>query len=194
MHRNQALLAPAAGAPLLLLVLLASTSCATGREGRASRPAEAAAARPTEASTRLAPAAQAPVEASAPGPENARGPSKDSLRASALLADGARMAERGDLDLALRSYDLAEQFDPDVPRLAYNRGIALGRKGEHEAALLLFRRAVAEEPDYGPAHGNLAWVLMELDRQAEALEEIEEALVLNGANPVDLMNLSLIHI
>jgi len=104
------------------------------------------------------------------------------------------MAERGDLDLALRSYDLAEQFDPDVPRLAYNRGIALGRKGEHEAALLLFRRAVAEEPDYGPAHGNLAWVLMELDRQAEALEEIEEALVLNGANPVDLMNRGLIHL
>lgn len=80
---------------------------------------------------------------------------------------------------ALAAYRQAERLDLDNPRWPYFMADVLSVVGtDLEAAARAFRRAMAIEPDYAPAHMRLGKVLLADDRPAEAARELERALAL----------------
>src|SRR3982750_3819735 len=58
---------------------------------------------------------------------------------------------------------------------AFQRGSVLYEQGRHDMAAAEFRRVLAEDPDYAPAHALLALCLGRTDQKEEALREADEA-------------------
>jgi len=54
--------------------------------------------------------------------------------------------QRGELDLAVASFDEALKARPDSPSVRYHLGIALARQGEHQRAQATLQQALADGP------------------------------------------------
>jgi tetratricopeptide (TPR) repeat protein len=92
--------------------------------------------------------------------------------ASELVEDG-RPVE------AIRYYTAALALRPDSPGIYVNRGFALRRAGEVDAAIADFRQSVALAPAYATAHYNLGTSLSHKGQLDEAIAEYREAISLN---------------
>ncbi len=73
-------------------------------------------------------------------------------------------------------------------------GIVEYKKGRMEAAEILFRRSIKENPNFAPAYSNLALVLLEIGTQAEAIREFKNGLKVNPNDPVIGANLGSLYI
>ena len=91
----------------------------------------------------------------------------------------ARIAESaGDLMLALAHYSEAVRRDARHAARLVTIGLALHRNGQIDAATEAFRRATEAQPAFAEAWGNLAAMLGEAGRTADALATLDRALSL----------------
>jgi serine/threonine protein kinase/Flp pilus assembly protein TadD len=89
------------------------------------------------------------------------------------------LAENGQPAEAIRYYTAALALRPDSPGIYLNRGFALGRAGELEAAIADARQAVALAPEWAWAHFNLGTSLLRKGQLDEAIAALREAIRLN---------------
>ena len=68
---------------------------------------------------------------------------------------------------------------PSSPNTHNNLGDVYGRRGDKQAALREFQRAIELKPNYGDAYHNLANTYMELGQPGKALENYQSALKFN---------------
>ena len=84
---------------------------------------------------------------------------------------------------AVRYFTAALTLRPDNPGMYINRGNALMKAGELDAAILDYKQACALAPQYAEAHHNLGDVLKEKGQLDEAIAEYREALRLKKDFP-----------
>lgn len=80
--------------------------------------------------------------------------------------------------LAIKQYDAALKTDPKFTSALYNKGIVL-ESGDLEAAVELYRRAVAIDPDLAAAHMRLGFALLHLGKTDEAEEHLASGIKLD---------------
>ena len=98
------------------------------------------------------------------------------------LIVGHRLLEAGEPELALKAYYRAaaqQGINSDVLSAIGSANLALGRLGQAEQVL---RRALDEEPTFGPALNNLGVVLMEQGKAPEAKNVFQQAYALDSGN------------
>jgi tetratricopeptide (TPR) repeat protein len=88
--------------------------------------------------------------------------------ANAFYNLGVAWDAKGDTERALRAYDETLRIDPSYGNAWNNRGVLLERKGDLAGALDSFRQAVQLRADAVPYLRNLAYLLYESGRTAEA--------------------------
>jgi len=105
------------------------------------------------------------------------------------VALGSALASRGRDGEALAIFRaLADADDPDG---WYNLGTILARRGEFDAAIDAFRRAIALAPSMGAARHNLGLALVRAGRPGEAIAELKEAVRLEPESEGALFTLGL---
>lgn len=112
--------------------------------------------------------------------------------AEPLLALGDLLRDTGRLEGAIEIYRQAiAREDADAASwIKLGHALALGKQwAEAEAA---YRRAVERAPRLAAARNGLGAALMHLDRPAEAVEQLEQAVTLDPLDPNPLMNLALL--
>lgn len=96
---------------------------------------------------------------------------------------------RADIYIKLRRYDdaIADEnaaiaFNPRIERTYYNRGWAEMKKGEYDAAIGDYTKAIALQPDFS-LYNNRAWTRHLKGDDAGGLADAEEAVKLAPKNP-----------
>ncbi|WP_242067516.1 tetratricopeptide repeat protein [Leptolyngbya sp. FACHB-711] len=89
---------------------------------------------------------------------------------------GIALAELGQHQQAIDSWDEALKSKPDYHEAWYNRGIALVNLGRYEEAIDSWDEALKSKPDYHEAWNNRGNVLVNLRRYEEAIGSYDEAL------------------
>ncbi|WP_377324667.1 tetratricopeptide repeat protein [Pimelobacter simplex] len=84
---------------------------------------------------------------------------------------GLLAQEAGDDALAIKHYDAALKTDPEFTSALYNKGIVL-ETSDLDAAVELYRRALAIDPDLAAAHMRLGFALLHLGKTDEAEEHL----------------------
>jgi tetratricopeptide (TPR) repeat protein len=97
----------------------------------------------------------------------------DALHMLGLIA-----LQNGDFRGAADILASALKINADVAAAHNNRGIALNRLGQSDAALQHFDKAVALKPAFADAHGNRAAVLRDLRRDEAALQSYDNLIAL----------------
>jgi tetratricopeptide (TPR) repeat protein len=95
-------------------------------------------------------------------------------------------ASQAQRDRAAQRIEAATGRDPDRRELVVSLAILRGLQGRYDEAEALYRKAIAADPRDVVALNNLAWLLTLRDadaRGAEALELIERAIAVAGAQP-----------
>jgi tetratricopeptide (TPR) repeat protein len=161
---------------IVSLVLIACACKTTPEPVPEAAPTEAAA--PAEPATPEIPkeqeAAPEPVEEAGPVPEPAIEPiveekvSDEAANAArAQFESGVQLAPTNP-DAAMGSFKLALASDRKLHWAHYNIGVLHERKGEAEAAVLAYYKALEAKPDFTEASENLTRVLLRLARADEA--------------------------
>lgn len=109
------------------------------------------------------------------------------------LHEGLRHQQAGDLRSAERHYRQVLSVEPAHPAALHLLGTIAHHLGHHEAALDLFSRALAGQPEYVEAHIFRGIVLRELQRLDEATASFERAAALAPAAFEAHLNLGNIH-
>lgn len=102
-------------------------------------------------------------------------PSKDETRASVHLQSGVEALHKGDYSKALRSLNEAAKFDPKLPEVWSNLGVAYAGKSDHVKAEESWKKALAVDPKYHDARLNLGILYTRLKRYPEAERLLMEA-------------------
>jgi len=92
--------------------------------------------------------------------------------AVARLLYGAYLAREGFVDEGLAELRAARDLDPDDPQIAFELGVALELRGDHEAAADELGDAVRLDPGEGSVRVMLGLVLLEAGRNEEAVGEL----------------------
>lgn len=79
---------------------------------------------------------------------------------------------------AIKHYDAALKADPKFTSALYNKGIVL-ESGDLEAAVELYRRALAIDPDLAAAHMRLGFALVHLGKTDEAEKHLSAGVKLD---------------
>lgn len=95
-----------------------------------------------------------------------------------LLEKGLARHQRGDFAEAARLYSTILESDPDHFDALHLLGIAVLQSGEAERGVAYFRRAIAIDGAFAPAHSNLGNALQELGHFEEALAAYDRAIAL----------------
>ena len=74
---------------------------------------------------------------------------------------GIFLAEQGDLNAAVESYNKAVHLTPNYPDIHYRLGNALLEQREHNAAIESYKAAIKLRSNFPEAHNNLGVVLQE---------------------------------
>ena len=98
----------------------------------------------------------------------------DRERAMLHLQIGTGFLSKGQYPAAMSELLKAEELDPDNALVLNNLGLAFFVRGKMKPAEEKFRKAVRLEPKFSDAKNNLGRVLLETDRQAEALKVLHE--------------------
>jgi Tfp pilus assembly protein PilF len=158
-------------AVLALLSILAVTGCSGDSEGPASSATSSAS--PSAADTLVQTALKqldkgddAKAKATF---ENVLELDPDNVFAHYNL--GLLAQEAGDDAIAIKQYDAALKTDPKFTSAIYNKGIVM-ENDDLEAAVKLYRRALAIDPDLAAAHMRLGFALLHLGETDEAEEHL----------------------
>lgn len=98
--------------------------------------------------------------------------------AGQLLEQGMALEQQGQLEEALRCYDMAISLAPELARAHFNRGTILLDRGDAREALQAFTLAVRHKPESAGAHFNLGAAHARLDQHEAAASAYREALAL----------------
>jgi tetratricopeptide (TPR) repeat protein len=102
-----------------------------------------------------------------------------SVRAWALNLRGINLARQNRYDEAIAYYDRAIQLDRRLGIALLNKGNIVASRGDHEAAITLFRKAHTAQPnDYLPLN-NWGALLADLGEYDEALVKLQQAVQLD---------------
>jgi len=101
--------------------------------------------------------------------------------ADALHLLGVIHAQRGHLDQAIDLYQQSIEANPELVGAYSNLGIALFSAGKQQEAIECLRKSIEMMPN-ADAHYNLANCLYGLQQYEEAIENYQQALVLNPAH------------
>ena len=91
---------------------------------------------------------------------------------------GLLAQDAGDDARATKQYDAALETDPDFTSALYNKGIVL-EGDDLEAAVDLYRRALAVDPDLAAAHMRLGFALLHLGKTDEAEKHLSTGVELD---------------
>jgi tetratricopeptide (TPR) repeat protein len=72
---------------------------------------------------------------------------------------GIALAENGELDAAIKEFQISLEIKPNNANVHDNLGVALIRKGELNEAIMEFLEALRLNPDYKNAQNNLNFVI-----------------------------------
>jgi Tfp pilus assembly protein PilF len=97
------------------------------------------------------------------------------LADDALIEDGRKQLEHGDVDAALASFARAEKVAPKDARPHFFRGAALAFKKDLAGAAASYRKAIALDPKFADAHLELGTLLLDGKKLDEALAEFKAA-------------------
>jgi len=103
----------------------------------------------------------------------------------------ARAGDAGRAGDALEQFEKELEINPGHAPAAYQAGEIRRRRGEFEQARKLFQQALRSRPQFEHAHIALGRVLLQLRQPEKARRHLEEAVRLNGDNPVSRYHLSL---
>jgi spermidine synthase len=92
---------------------------------------------------------------------------------------GLALAERGELDAAIREFRRSLALSPDNGLTHWHLGAALASRGAHAEAAVHLRRAVALDPANSRAHSDLGLILAMQGRLDEAAVHLERAIALD---------------
>ena len=87
--------------------------------------------------------------------------------------------DRGELTLAVESYQRATDLDPYYADAHNDLGVIFQQMGKHEAAVEALEKVVAIRPDYASAHNNLANALKSLERLDDSINSYQKAIVVD---------------
>ena len=104
-------------------------------------------------------------------------------------ATAAATLERTDARGAQQAFAAALQRWPDERAALLGAGNSAYALGQREVAEKAYRQAVRKHPDFADGWNNLAQVLMELGRRAEASQAIARAVALGGARRPEYLTL-----
>jgi protein O-mannosyl-transferase len=96
---------------------------------------------------------------------------------------GYALFVRGDVDGAIREYNISISRKPDYADAHLNLGVALAMKGLHEAAVPSYREALRLQPWNAVAHADLAISLSTIGLQEPAFAEARRAIELDQRLP-----------
>ena len=77
-------------------------------------------------------------------------------------------------DEAIREYDLAIRYDPNMLQAYNNMGVTLRETGRFEEAAAAFRKVTEIAPNYPKAYNNLGALYAEMGRNQDAVAVFEE--------------------
>ena len=97
----------------------------------------------------------------------------------ALLQEGLRAHQAGQLPDAEAAYRRVLGLDPNYAEAHYNLGNALKDLGRLEDAVASYQKALAIQPDFAEAHSNLGIALQDLGRLEEAVASYHKARDIN---------------
>jgi predicted TPR repeat methyltransferase len=89
------------------------------------------------------------------------------------------------------SYDQAIELQPDYAQAYYNRGVALTKLGQLEAAVDSYNRAIQIQPDYAEAYYNRGKTLNDLGKLVEAVACFNKVLEISSDDMHDGARLQL---
>ena len=89
---------------------------------------------------------------------------------------GLALINQGQLDEAIRNFELALAARPDYAEAHNNIGIALAKQGKLDDAIRHFNSALRTQPDYAQAHANLGLALTRQGKFDEAIRHFDSAL------------------
>src|SRR3954470_12230637 len=93
-----------------------------------------------------------------------------------LIDEGSRKLEAGDARAAIDDFQHAQEKAPKDPRPHYLRGVAFQKLNDPAAAEEAFRKALALDPKLAEVRNELAALLTERKRYADAVKELKVAL------------------
>lgn len=106
----------------------------------------------------------------------------DAASARAHQARALWLAARGRISQGRASIERALALEPASPEIARDAATLALASGDPAAALVVLRSRLADDPDDGLAHGQMAQALATLGRNREAAEHFGRFLVLIGIN------------
>jgi type II protein arginine methyltransferase len=92
------------------------------------------------------------------------------------------LAQRDALDEAIVQWDALLAIDPDHAVALHEKGLILGRLGQHDAALASLQKACLADPENAVSANNLAVMFSDTGRKREALAEFQRALAIEPEN------------
>ena len=92
---------------------------------------------------------------------------------------GACYKELGQLEGAVKMFEIAVSIKPDYAEAHFNLGAILKVLDREEAAIESYRKAIAINPNYPDAHNNLGTALHDLGQLEAAIESLEWAISYN---------------
>ncbi|XHC26521.1 MAG: tetratricopeptide repeat protein [Phycisphaerales bacterium] len=118
-------------------------------------------------------------------------PFVDAETASAYLLEAEAAFASGDLLQTERNLALALEADPFDGRLHYNLGVLALRRGEYDAALSGFERAMQLLPQAVEPQLGIAATLLQTGRHSLAADVFQQALELDPSNTIASEGLAL---
>ena len=107
-----------------------------------------------------------------------------------LFERGQSAHARGELTRALELYEQALKVRPEFPEAEFQRGNALASLSRVEEAEAAFRRAIALKKNWSLPYSALGALLMRRERDVDAAQVLQEALVIDPQDNIALRLLS----
>ncbi len=105
---------------------------------------------------------------------------------------GVDLADLGDFEKAILSWDNAIELEPNYPSAFYNRGNAKTDLGRNAEAILDFDKAIELDPNDAAAFGGRGTAKFELGRKAEAILDFDKAIELDSNDAAAFYNRGLV--
>ncbi|MEZ4473152.1 MAG: tetratricopeptide repeat protein [bacterium] len=105
------------------------------------------------------------------------------IEGRAKLAEGRRVATRGDFPKAIELYAAALDADPTLAEAPYNQGVVAERQGDLAEARRRYERALEVNPEFEPAVSAIADLLVRSGKLSDAMAFARSAL---GRKPQSL--------
>ncbi len=87
--------------------------------------------------------------------------------------------QRGDLDTALRRFEMAVRHDSEFAPAHYGVAYVHSVRGNLEEAVKSYKETLKWDPKHVYAHANLGYALLQLEKDEEAIKELDAALKLD---------------